>query len=159
MTVDVRSDSGDGQGEAVTTTVRRALTRLHALAPPTSERLATLAFMLSRVANADEHICEAERSCMETIVRNSAEVPPDLAMLAVEIADHRTRMADCACAYSVSRALREAASGQERDRLLHSLLSVAAADGQISAQERAEIDQIATEIGAHGRSVGKAGSE
>jgi uncharacterized tellurite resistance protein B-like protein len=153
MRLDQRADD---IAEAAAGALRQALTRLHSLEPPTAERLASLAFVLSRIANADEHISQAERSEMETIVAGGARVPTDVAMLAVEIAAQRADMADCACAYSVSRQLRETTSDEARARLLESLASVATADGRICVRERAEIEQIAAELGLCGRAPDRA---
>lgn len=126
--------------------IRHAIRRLHDLDSGCARRLEALAFILARVADADDVVSEGERARMEAIVAARGALPVELAVLLVEIATHRRRAADPARAYRLSREMRLGADGDERKRLLACLLEVAAADG-LDPRERAELAQIATELG------------
>ncbi len=139
------------------TPVRDAVRRLHALDPAFSRRLEAVATALARVACSDREVTEAERATMEEVVARTADLPLELAVLLVELAACRCLTGDCSGSYRLSRELRLGAGLDERMRLLADLLEVAAADGAVSAEERAELRQLAVELGldpaaaGHGR--------
>ncbi len=136
-------------GDAVRT-LRRTVRQLETLDGSTARYLESLAFVLTRVAQADRRLPEAEIREMERILVEEAALEPELAVLAVEIARHRRAVADCATAYRASRRLRESA---DRDRLLECLTAVAAADGELHRDELAAILQVAAELGLSGDDV------
>lgn len=127
-------------------TVRGELRRLHAIDPSSAQLLESLAFVLTRVAYADNDICDAETFEMEEVLMRLAELPPAQAMLAVEIAKQRTKLVG-PCSYSVSRSLREQTDPEHRLALLQSLVDVAGADGELCALEAEAIQRIALELG------------
>jgi uncharacterized tellurite resistance protein B-like protein len=116
----------------------------------TARYLEALAFVLTRVAEADRRLPEAEVREMERILVEEAGLDLELAVLVVEIARHRRAIADCATAYRASRRLRES---RDRDRLLECLVAVAAADGELHRDEMAAILQVAVELGLSARDV------
>jgi uncharacterized tellurite resistance protein B-like protein len=127
-------------------TIRGALRRLHDLDPRCARPLEALAFLLARVADADSCVSEAERARMEAVVAARGALPLELAVLLVEIATQRRRAADAGGSYRVSRELRLGSTACERQRLLSCLLEIAAADG-VDPRERAELAQVAAELG------------
>ena len=127
--------------------LRGAIDRLHALEPGTAHYLKGLAFILMRVADADDGVCEPETRCMEQILADHVDLTENQAMLVVEIARHRLHMADAGCAYEVSRSLRHSVAAHTRVKLIDFLEAVAAADGETSPFERASIRQIGWELG------------
>ena len=127
--------------------IRGCLDALSGLDPKTVARLEALAFVLARVADADRMLREAERRRMEEILRDHAALPPDQAVLVVEMARQRRRMADCGRAYGVSRDLRLAADPEQRRHVVSALVAVARADGSICDPERRIIVQLAGELG------------
>ena len=127
--------------------LRGVIDRLHALEPATAHYLDALAFILMRVADADDGVCEPETRCMEHILADHVDLPENQAILVVEIARHRLHMADAGCAYEVSRDLRHSVTARTRVKLIDFLEAVAAADGETSPYERASIRQIAWELG------------
>jgi uncharacterized tellurite resistance protein B-like protein len=135
------ADAGD------VTAIRITLHQLAALDPQTAGYLNALAFVLVRVADIDQHITIEERRRMEEILVNRAHLTHAQAVLVVEIARHRTRLADCGCSYGESRLLRDRLDSDQRDHVLDSLYAVAAADGRTTRVERDEIFQIASELG------------
>jgi uncharacterized tellurite resistance protein B-like protein len=128
-------------------TVRRVIEQLEALEPATARHLAGLAFILTRVADADDNIQPEETVRIESILNTYASLSEEEAVLVTEIARHRRQLADCGCAYGVSRELRTHSSLEQRRTMLRYLFAVATADGRISSQERTAIVQIASELG------------
>ncbi len=134
-------------------TVRRVISNLNHLEPETARYLAGLAFILTRVADADERILPDETRRIEAILNQYTSLNEDQAVLMTEIARHQVDMADSADAYQVSRELRAATSQEQRRSMLCSLFTVALADGNLSAVERTAITQIASELGFHREEV------
>ena len=137
-----RASSSDFAGQ-----VRSTLARLDELDRETAGYLKTLAFILHRVAQADDQISEEEIDRMEEILVEHASLSKPEAMLTVEIARHCGQIADCGCSYEASRRMRSSLDeGTGRD-IRRFLESVAAADGRVRRSELAQIRQIATELG------------
>lgn len=141
-----------GNGSASTNlapqdTVRHILRELDRLDPSTARYLAALAFILSRVADADHEICEAEVRRIEAILGEEGRLPSEQTMLVAEIAKHRLELADCWVQYRESRDLRPLLDDHRRARLLGRLYAVAEADGKLAPEEIGEIRQIAAELG------------
>jgi len=134
------------QETSAAATVRCELQRLHSLDPSSAQLLESLAFVLTRVANADHDISEAETLEMEEVLMRLAELPPAQAMLTVEIAKQRTKLVG-PCSYSVSRSLRGQTDPEHRLELLKSLIDVASADGDLCELEVEAIRRIAVELG------------
>jgi uncharacterized tellurite resistance protein B-like protein len=146
-----RSD-GPKETTGTAATVRRALDVLHALDPATAEYLNALAFVLMRVADADLMVCDREARCVEEILVDHAGLRPEQAILVVEIARHRCRIADCGSSYGVSRQLRVDLDQDHRDMVVGFLRAVAGADGSVSGSEEQVISQISSELGCRTRS-------
>lgn len=127
--------------------VRRAVATLNSLDAETADHLSALAFVLMRVARADGRVRGVERRRMEEILMAATGIPAEHAVLVTEIACHRAQLADCGCAYSISRGLRSRLDAPQRESIAGLLTAVARADGCFCALERHEIAQIAGEIG------------
>jgi uncharacterized tellurite resistance protein B-like protein len=147
MTTTSHTTTGESGTSDINREIRDALIRLEALNRETANYLKALAFILQRVAMADDEVCDQEIDRMEQILVDHASLSHPEAILAVEIARHCGQIADCGCSYEASRKLRERL-GENDGRRIHGFLeSVAAADGQILRSEKAQIQQIATELG------------
>jgi len=127
--------------------IRGTLHRLADLDSKTAGYLKILAFILHRVAMADNNVCDEEIDRMEQILVDHASLSRPEAMLTVEIAKHCGQIADCGCSYGASRALRSRLDEDSGRRIRRFLDSVAEADGHVLSSERAEIRQIASELG------------
>ncbi len=144
-------DEGAGGGSAA---VRRIADQLAALPPEEARRLAAFAYMLGRVALADDTISAAESTRMEELVREVGGIDAEQAVLVVEIAKAQNRMFGHVENFQVSRELRELADEGQRRRLLDCLFAVSAAEGGISAEEESVVRQIASELGfTHGEYI------
>ena len=139
------SPAAAGHGD--TDTVRRIVSELDKLDPNRARYLAAFAYVLSRVANADQHISDVETAMMVDLVRRAGHLPEEQAMLVVEIAKGQNRLFGGTENYLVTREFRAIASDQERHDLLDCLFAVSAADDEVSAEEEAQIWQIASELG------------
>jgi uncharacterized tellurite resistance protein B-like protein len=127
--------------------IRRSLDRLGSLDRETADYLKSLAFIMHRVAAADENVSKQEILRMESILIDHASLSPAEAVLTVEIARHCRKMADCAGSYDASRRLRVRLGTDDRRRLRSFLDSVAEADGRVRQTEKDAIQQISTELG------------
>jgi uncharacterized tellurite resistance protein B-like protein len=138
--------AGESGTPDVNREIRDALHRLEDLNRETADYLKALALILHRVAMADNDLCDQEIDRMEQILIDHASLSRSQAILAVEIAKHCGQIADCGCRYEASRKLRNRLG--ENGRRIHDFLdSVAAADGKIRRSEKAQIRQIAVELG------------
>jgi uncharacterized tellurite resistance protein B-like protein len=127
--------------------IRDTLKRLEELNRETAGYLKTLAFILHRVALADDELSREEVDRMEQILVDHASLSRSEAMLTVEIARHCGEIADCGCSYEVSRRLRSSLDVDNGRDIRRFLESVAEADGRVRRSEKAQIRQIATELG------------
>ncbi len=127
--------------------IRDALSRINDLDRDTAGYLKTLAFILHRVAAADQHVSNDEVRRMESILVEHASLSLPEAVLTVEIARHCRELADCARSYDASRRLRASLNTDDRQRLRGFLTSVAEADGRVRRSEKDSIRQISTELG------------
>lgn len=143
------TDSGHPSGfhDESAATIRSMVQELGALDRAGAGFLNALAFVLVRVADADQQISRQERDRMEHLLVDHAGLTRAQAVLVVEIAKHRARLADCGCSYGISRQLRSDLDLDRRRRVLACLYAVADADGRTTSLETSEIRQIAHELG------------
>jgi|SRR5688572_24435842 len=132
---------------AETATVRRIVAQLEALEPEARRYLAGFAYVLSRAAHADLQIDEGETGLMEELLVRIGRLPEAQAVLAVEIAKHQTQLYGGTEDYLVTREFAARATEEQRLALMESCFAVVASDHRISAEEYAEMTQIATELG------------
>ena len=130
-----------------TDTVRRIVAELDKLDPHQARYLAAFAYVLSRVAGADFQITEVETQKMVELVQRLGQLTEAQAVLAVEIAKSQQRLFGGTENFLVTREFRDIASEQQRVDMLRCLFAVAAADAVISAEEEAQLWQIAGELG------------
>jgi len=128
-------------------TVHRIASQLDRLEPEQAKYLATFAYVLARIANADLAIDETETAEMERAVRDIAGLSEAEAALTVQIAQSQARNLGGTQDYVVTRQFRNISSREQRGELLQCLYAVAAADGTITGSESAEIVRIAEELG------------
>ncbi len=133
--------------QAETATVRKIVGQLDALEPERARFLAAFAFILSRVANADSNISDVELRKMEQIVSELGGLPEQQAILVVQIAKSQQLLVGGTESYLVTRELNKIASREDKERLLHCLFAVSAADDQICLAEENEIRIIAEALG------------
>lgn len=137
----------EGDATADTEAVRRIARELEALEPERARYLAAFAFVLARVANAEQGISDDETREMERIVASLGGLPETQAVLAVEMAKSRQRLFGGTDDFVVTREFNAVATRKQKEQLLHCLFAVSAADDRISLVEENAVRQIATELG------------
>ena len=147
MTTTPRTPIDDKGISEFSSEIRDTLNRLEELNRETAGYLKTIAFILHRVAIADDDVCDEEIERMEQILVDHASLSRAEAMLTVEIARHCSQIADCGCSYQASRQLRSTLDESAGLRIHRFLESVAEADGRVRRSEAAQIRQIAVELG------------
>jgi len=144
------SDACDRDKTDLTAEIRGALQHIEDVDQHSDRYLSTLAFILQRVAAADDDVSEPEVHLMERILVEHASLTPPEAVLTVEMAKQRCCASDCGRAYDASRRLRDRLEPSERARLRRFLDAVAAADGRVRQPELDKVRQIAAELGLAG---------
>ena len=138
---------GAASSERESDTIRRIASELEHLPPDKAKYLASFAYVLARLANADLSIDTAEIAEMERIVHGIAGLSEAESALVVQIALSQSRTLGGTQDYLVTRQFRQIASREQRADLLACLYAVAAADGSIRGEESAEIVKIGEELG------------
>ncbi len=130
-----------------TDSVRKIVEALDHMDPAKAGYVAAFAYMLGRVAYADQEISDQEVHVMESVVMGLGELPEDQAMLVVQIAKQRSQLFGATDNYLVAREFNRLADRDQKLNLLHCLFAVSAAHDDISIAEDSEIRQIASELG------------
>lgn len=140
-------DSNHHEPASDTETVRRIIREIDELPPEDGRYIAAFAFVLSRVANADMNISAEEEERMVMIIREVGGLGEAQALLVVRIAKAQQFLIGGTENYLVTREFGKIANREEKERLLHCLFQVAAADDEISLEEEEEIRRISSELG------------
>lgn len=140
----LQSQPEERQGD--TETVRRIAQELERLEPDQARYIAAFAFLLSRVAHSDLEISRQETDMMERIVTEIGGIPPEQAVIVIQIAKTQNRLFGATENYLVSRELDKIASREQKMALLECLFAVSASDESVSVVEDREIRQIASEL-------------
>jgi uncharacterized tellurite resistance protein B-like protein len=133
-------------GDAETETVRRIVEQLDHLEPDRARFIASFAYILGRVANADTKISSEETRAMERIVTEQGHLPQEQAIVVVQMAKTQNLLFGGTENYLVTREFDRLASREEKISLLDCLFAVSAADDGVSTSESNVIRQIADEL-------------
>jgi uncharacterized tellurite resistance protein B-like protein len=131
---------------AETETVRRIVQALNEVPADRRRFLAGFAYVLSRVAYADLEITNDEAAVMEQIVSQVGGLPQAQALLVVEIARTQEELYGGTEDYVVTREFNRVATYDERKAAVAACFAVAATDHDITAEEYAELTEIAEEL-------------
>ena len=129
-----------------TQTVRRIADELDRLDPDKARYLAAFAYILSRAAHADMAISEKETRAMERVVSEIGNLPPEQAVLVVQIAKTQNLLFGGTEDFLVTREFEKIATREQKLALLECLFAVSASDESISMAEDSVIRQIASEL-------------
>ena len=143
--------ASERDASADTDTIRAIARRLDELPPERARFIAAFAFVLSRAANADLEISEAETRRMEEVIGEVGALPADLAVLVVQIAKSQQLLFGGTENFLVTSRFAELASREDKERLLHGLFAVSAADHDITLAEEHVIRRVADELGLEHR--------
>ena len=121
----------------------KALDRLE---PARAQHLARFAYLLGRVALADEHISDEETKTMERLLAEQGGLPPEQATLVVGLAKATHAMFGVTVNFAITQEFTDSASYDERLALARCLFAVAASDARISTAEEAEVHRITNQL-------------
>lgn len=127
--------------------MRRIVAELQQLDPDRRRFLAGFAYVVSRAAHADLNVTADETRLMEEIVAEIGGLPEAQAVLVVQIAQNQGELYGGTEDYLVTREFAAHSSSEQRRAAVEACYAVAAADGAITADETAELGQIANELG------------
>lgn len=124
-------------------TLMQALDRLE---PARAHYLAGFAYLLGRVAHADEQISDEETRAMEVILVDHGGLPSEQAMLVVSLAKASSGLFGTSADFRVTQEFTDSTTYQQRIAVAHALFAVAVADERISMSEEAEVHRIANHL-------------
>jgi uncharacterized tellurite resistance protein B-like protein len=126
--------------------LRELVNALDRLEPARAQHLARFAYLLGRVARADEHISDEETAAMEKLLAEHGGLAADQAMLAVSLAKATNAMFGVRADFDITQEFTDSASYEERLALARCLFAVAASDARISTVEEAELHRITNHL-------------
>ena len=129
-----------------TATVRRIVAKLEAMPPDRARLIASAAYTLARAANADLTITEEETAAIELELQAHESIDEATAILVTEMAKLQARTVGGTEDYVVTREFKALADQSQRIVVLRACFAVMAANGTISAEETAVVNEIAAEL-------------
>lgn len=138
----IPDDATAGDHEAL----RDVLDALDRLEPERARHLAAFAYLLGRIAHADQHVSAEETRAMEDHVAHEGQIPREQAMLVVGLAKTSNLLFGGTANFLVAREFAKNASYEQKLALLRCLFAVSASEGRISVAEENEIQRMAREL-------------
>lgn len=129
-----------------TATVRRIVARLEAMEPDQARLVASAAYTLARAAHADLDISAEEIAIIERELQTHDAIDEATAVLVAEMAKLQAKTVGGTEDYVVTREFAKLATEQQKIDVLRACFVVSAASGTISAEESAQVNQIAKEL-------------
>jgi uncharacterized tellurite resistance protein B-like protein len=126
--------------------LRETLDALDHLEPDRARYLAGFAYLLGRVAHADQHVSPEETQTMEALVMDQGGLTHEQAMLVVQLAKTSNLLFGGTANFLVAREFSGVATYEQKLALLRCLFAVSATDASISTSEEGEIHRIASEL-------------
>ncbi|MEZ5290043.1 MAG: TerB family tellurite resistance protein [Vicinamibacterales bacterium] len=126
--------------------LRRLLESLDHLDSDRARHLARFAYLLGRVARADQHVSEGETAAMEAIVVEECGLAADQAVVVVGLAKSANLLFGGTADFEVARDFGAQATYPERLSLVRCLFRLAATDAAISVAEESELHRIANQL-------------
>jgi uncharacterized tellurite resistance protein B-like protein len=126
--------------------LRETLEALDHLEPDRARYLSAFAYLLGRVAHADQHVSPEETRAMEAIVREQGQLSQEQAMVVVQLAKTSNLLFGGTANFLVAREFSGLATYDQKLALMRCLFALAAADDAISTSEEGEIHRIANEL-------------
>jgi len=126
--------------------LRHLVDTLEHLEPEQARHLARFAYLLGRVAHADQHVSPEETRAMEGLVVQEGGLTAEQAVVVVGLAKSANLMFGGTADFEVARDFAESATYPEKLALARCLFRVAATDEAITVAEESEIHRIATHL-------------
>ena len=126
--------------------LRETLEALDHLEPDRARYLAAFAYLLGRVAHADQHVSPEETRAMEALVRQEGQLPQNQAMVVVQLAKTSNLLFGGTANFLVARECSNLATDNQKLSIMRCLFALSATDEAISTAEEGGIHRIATEL-------------
>jgi uncharacterized tellurite resistance protein B-like protein len=126
--------------------LRETLQALDHLEPDRARYLAAFAYLLGRVAHADQDVSAEETRAMEALVLEQGQLSQDQAMLVVQLAKTSNLLFGGTANFLVAREFSNLASYDQKLALMRCLFALSVTDEAISTAEESEIHRIANEL-------------
>lgn len=126
--------------------LRDTLEALDHLEPERARYLASFAYLLGRVAQADQHVSPEETHAMEALVREHGGLSEDQAMVVVQLAKTSNLLFGGTANFLVAKEFSALATYEQKLALMRCLFAVSVTDQAISTSEEGEIHRIAQEL-------------
>jgi uncharacterized tellurite resistance protein B-like protein len=130
--------------------LRDVLDALDHLDTDRAQYLARFAYLLGRVARADDSVSPEETRAMETLLVEHGQLSANQAMLVVGLAKSSNLLFGGTADFIVAQEFSQSASYEQKLALARCLFAVAATDERISMNEEAELHRIATQLHIEG---------
>ena len=115
--------------------LRDTLEALDHLAPERARYLAAFAYLLGRVAHADQHVSPEETAAMEALVRRHGQLSQEQAMVVVQLAKTSNLLFGGTANFLVAREFSQLATYDQKLALMQCLFTLSATDEAISTAE------------------------
>ena len=129
-----------------TATVRRIVAKLEAMPPEQARLIASAAYTLARAANADLDISDEETAAIERELQAHESLDEATAVLVTEMAKLQAKTMGGTEDFVVTREFKALATQDQRVDVLRACFAIGAANGTISAEETAIVNEIAAEL-------------
>jgi len=139
-------DAATSTSSGDTATVRRIVAKLEALPPDRARLIASAAYTLARAANADLEISDEETAAIERELQEHESIDEATAVLVTQMAKLQAKTVGGTEDYVVTREFRALTDESQRVVVLRACFAVMAANGTISAEETAIVNEIAEEL-------------
>jgi uncharacterized tellurite resistance protein B-like protein len=126
--------------------LRETLEALEHLEPDRARYLAGFAYLLGRVAHADQQVSPAETETMEALVMDQGGLTHEQAMLVVQLAKTSNLLFGGTANFLVAREFSGTATYEQKLALMRCLFALSAIEDSISTSEEGEIHRIASEL-------------
>src|SRR5262245_32459478 len=126
--------------------LRDVVNALDRLDPDRARHIARFAYLLGRVAHADQQASSEETAAMERLVLQEGGLSEDQAMLVVSLAKTSNMLFGGTADFEVAREFASSATYEQKLALARCLFAVAAAEDSISMIEETEIHRILNQL-------------
>ncbi len=126
--------------------LRDLVETLEHLDPERARHLARFAYLLGRVAHADQQVSADETRAMEALVVSEGGLTAEQAVVVVGLAKSTNLMFGGVADFQVTQEFAEAATYEQKLALARCLFKIAATDAAISMAEESEIHRIASHL-------------
>lgn len=119
---------------------------LDRLEPGRAQYLARFAYLLGRVAHADEHISDEESRAMAALLADHGSLAPEQATLVVSLAKASSLVIGSSADFAITQEFTDSTTYDERLALTRCMFAVAASDERISVAEESELHKITNQL-------------